>query len=188
MYLLQWSKGSAVNDPPDVTGLPSVEDARYLFSTVKFHIGQIYRLLDEATFVTNMDSFYAQGASSEKANELRSWYVQFLLVLSLGKAFLSQSKNRSEPPGSKFFKRAMAHAGPHLGVERQLDGDHIPRSSRAVPVLHGPPRIRKRICRANFYINHFFQSDHKPDDSQFTDMPSDTYCTIGGVSCAITRT
>lgn len=108
IYPLQWSVGSAVNEVYDLTGLPSAEDARYLFNTVKFHIGQVYRLLDEVDFITNMDEFYGHSAPAEKVNECRLWYVQFLLILSLGKAFLSQSKNRTDPPGSKYFVRAMS--------------------------------------------------------------------------------
>jgi proline utilization trans-activator len=107
-YPLQWEVGSAVNKPPDVTSLPCVEDARYLFNTVKFHLGQVYRLLDEKAFVTQMEEFYRQDASVEKADECRLWFAEFLLVLSLGNAFLSQSKHRKEPPGAKFFRRAMA--------------------------------------------------------------------------------
>lgn len=108
VYHLQWSVGSAVTQNPDVTGLPSIEDARYLFNTVKFHISPVYRLIDEADFVAKMEAFYWENNAVEKANQCRLWFVQFLLVLSMGKAFLSQSKSKTEPPGSKFFKRAMS--------------------------------------------------------------------------------
>jgi proline utilization trans-activator len=117
-YPLHWEDGSVVNKTPDVTGLPCVEDARYLFNTVKFHIGQIYRLLDEGAFIANMEEFYSHNSAVEKANECRLWFVQFLLVLSLGKAFLSQSKNRKEPPGAKFFKRAMSLMPDHGSLWR----------------------------------------------------------------------
>jgi proline utilization trans-activator len=107
-YPIQWEVGSAVKKKPDVTGLPGLEDARYMFNTVKFHIGQIYRLFDDDAFIANMEEFYGDNAAVEKANECRLWFVQFLVVLSLGKAFLSQSKSRTEPPGAKFFTRAMS--------------------------------------------------------------------------------
>jgi proline utilization trans-activator len=109
VYPLEWKTGSAVNEPPDVSGLPSLEDARYHFNTVKFHIGPIYRLLDESTFLSNLDEFYGNNpAAAEKASESRLWFVQFLLILTLGKALLSQSKSAGGPPGAKLFKRAMS--------------------------------------------------------------------------------
>ncbi|KAI9712006.1 MAG: hypothetical protein M1820_001714 [Bogoriella megaspora] len=113
VYDLQWQVGSAVNDVPDVIGLPSIDDTRYLFSTVKFHIGQIYRLLDTNTFIKNIEELYTQNAATKKANASRLWFVQLLLVLSLGKALLSRSRITMDPPGSKFFKRAMAMMPDH---------------------------------------------------------------------------
>jgi proline utilization trans-activator len=108
VYPMKWEVGSALNESPDVTNLPSVEDARYLFNTVKFHIGQIYRLLDEKTFSANMEEFYQPGVSSAKAKEYPLWFIQFLLVMALGKAFLTQTANKTEPIGSKYFRRALA--------------------------------------------------------------------------------
>ncbi|KAL9086680.1 MAG: hypothetical protein Q9165_006999 [Trypethelium subeluteriae] len=113
IYDLQWEVGSAVKEVPDVNSVPSIDDTRYLFNTVKFHIGQIYRLLDTDTFIKNIEEFYSQNAATEKVDASRLWFVQLLLVLSLGKALLSQSKITLDPPGSKFFKRAMAMMPDH---------------------------------------------------------------------------
>ena len=75
---------------------------------MKFHIGQIYRLLEENAFIKNMQDFYQHKTAVDKAKESRVWFVQFLLVLALGTAFLSQPKNKTRPPGAKFFERAMS--------------------------------------------------------------------------------
>ncbi|KAF6830286.1 hypothetical protein CPLU01_07461 [Colletotrichum plurivorum] len=106
IYPLKWNSSPA-DDPPDVTGLPPIEHALYLHSTVKFHLGQNYQFLDETSFVRNVEDFY-HGDPARKAAESRLWFVHFLLVLSFGQAFLSQPRNPKEPPGSKFFVRAMA--------------------------------------------------------------------------------
>ncbi|KAK1718728.1 fungal-specific transcription factor domain-containing protein [Colletotrichum acutatum] len=106
IYPLRW-KASTVNGQPDISGLPSIDHAIYLFNTVKFHLGQNYQLIDEANFVKNLEEFY-YGLASKKAAESPLWFVQFLLVLSFGQAFLSRSKDSKEPPGAKFFVRAMA--------------------------------------------------------------------------------
>ena len=105
VYALQW-RDAAPNDPPDISGLPSIDQALYLFNTVKFHLGQIYRFFDdEETFVRHVREFY-QGDAVVKASECRLWFVQFLLVLAFGNAFLSRSRGTNDPPGSKFFVRA----------------------------------------------------------------------------------
>ncbi|RMZ46286.1 hypothetical protein CA14_008158 [Aspergillus flavus] len=42
------------------------------------------------------------------ATEHRLWFILFLLVLAFGTAFLHRSKRSKDPPGSKFFIRAMS--------------------------------------------------------------------------------
>lgn len=106
IYSLRWT-AAPVDDPPDVTGLPPIEHALYLYSTVKFHLGQNYQFLDETTFVQNVEDFY-HGNPVQKAAESRLWFVHFLLILAFGQAFLSRPKNPKEPRGAKFFVRAMA--------------------------------------------------------------------------------
>ncbi|GAA82994.1 Zn(II)2Cys6 transcription factor [Aspergillus luchuensis IFO 4308] len=104
IYPLQWKSSS--DAAPDISGLPSMDYALYLFNTVKFHLGQTFRLLDEETFTTHMQEFY-YGDAIKKATDSRLWFIQFLLVLSFGKAFLDQSKKR-DPPGAAYFVRAMS--------------------------------------------------------------------------------
>jgi len=105
VYPLQWSPATA-SATPDIGGLPSIDHALYLFETVKFHLGQNYRFFDEEAFVKHMREFYSDNPV-RKAAESRLWFVQFLLVLAFGKAFLSRS-NARDPPGSKYFVRAMS--------------------------------------------------------------------------------
>lgn len=106
VYSLQWKHNSA-NGPPDTSGLPSIDQALYLFNTVKFHLGQVYRFFDDKMFLKNVHEFY-YGRPLEKAAACSLWYVQFLLVLAFGNAFLSRSRDTHEPPGAKFFGRAVA--------------------------------------------------------------------------------
>lgn len=113
VYSFQWTTGSAVNNPPDVSGLPSLEDAKYLFTTVKFHISKIYRILDERAFMSKMEEFYRNDDPVRVAGGSRLWFVEFLLILSLGKALLSVERNQKDPPGAKFFTRAMSDMPDH---------------------------------------------------------------------------
>lgn len=105
IYPLRWDVSSA-HEPPDINGLPSLDYAVYLFETVKFHLGQSYRIFDEEAFLNNLHIFY-HGDAVQRATEYRLWFIQFLLVISFGTALLSRTKG-VEPPGSKFFVRAMS--------------------------------------------------------------------------------
>ncbi|KAE8152978.1 Zn(II)2Cys6 transcription factor [Aspergillus avenaceus] len=106
IYPLQW-KPIADEEPLDATGLPSMDHALYLFNTVKFHLGEKYLFFEDETFVEHMHDFY-YGNAVKKASECRLWFIQFLLVLAFGNAFLQQSRSSGDPPGSKFFVRAMS--------------------------------------------------------------------------------
>ncbi|PYH96245.1 Zn(II)2Cys6 transcription factor [Aspergillus ellipticus CBS 707.79] len=103
IYPLQWK---CSDDAPDIGNLPSIDYALYLFNTVKFHLGQTFRLLDEEAFTTHMQEFY-YGDATKKVADSRLWFVQFLLVLAFGKAFLEKSKKK-DPPGAEYFTRAMS--------------------------------------------------------------------------------
>lgn len=113
VYPLRWDRCSS-KDAPDISGLPSLDHALYLFATVKFHLGQNYRFFDEDQFVQNVREFY-QGDPVRMASEHQLWYIQYLLVLSFGTAFLCRTKS-DKPPGAEFFVRAMALMPDHASL------------------------------------------------------------------------
>lgn len=106
IYPFAWNRVTAT-EPPDTSGLPSLDHTLYLFHIVRYHLNRTYRFFDKDYFVTQLHKFY-KSRSAEEATEPRFWFVQFLLVLALGNAFLSRPRNQSDPPGSKYFARAMA--------------------------------------------------------------------------------
>ncbi|GLB07486.1 hypothetical protein AtubIFM57258_002827 [Aspergillus tubingensis] len=111
LYPIHWNP-LPVNEHPDVSNLPSMDYALYLFNTVKFHLGHNFRLLDEANFLDHIKEFY-HGDAAKEASKNRLWFVQFLLVLAFGNAFLlpvgyRSSSDNKEPPGAKFSVRAMS--------------------------------------------------------------------------------
>ncbi|GKZ44513.1 hypothetical protein AbraIFM66951_006717 [Aspergillus brasiliensis] len=111
LYPIHWTPVS-MNEHPDVSNLPSMDYALYLFNTVKFHLGHNFRLLDEANFIHHTQQFY-RGDAAKEASKNRLWFVQFLLVLAFGHSFLLPVGYRSngdnkEPPGAKYFVRAMS--------------------------------------------------------------------------------
>lgn len=113
IYPLKWSS-SAATDMPDISGLPSLDHATYLFDTVKFHLGQSYRFFDEETFISQLKEFY-HGEPAIIARDDRLWFIQYLLVVSFGTALLCRSSTE-DPPGSKFFVRAMSLMPDHASL------------------------------------------------------------------------
>jgi proline utilization trans-activator len=116
LYPIQWQPVRAA-EHPDISNLPSIDHALYLFNTVKFHLGHNHLLIDEREFVTHVHEFY-YGDPIKQANECRLWFVQFLLVLAFGNAFLLSSKNTTDPPGAKFFLRAMSLMPDHTALSQ----------------------------------------------------------------------
>ncbi|KAL7621984.1 hypothetical protein AAE478_007485 [Parahypoxylon ruwenzoriense] len=104
VYALAWKTSSS--DLPDLSGLPSLDYAIYLFNTVKFHLGQNYRLFNEEELENQIRDFYSNAL--QKAVECRLWFVKFLLILAFGTAFQALPTDTQEPAGAKFFIRAMA--------------------------------------------------------------------------------
>ncbi|OJJ50360.1 hypothetical protein ASPZODRAFT_149702 [Penicilliopsis zonata CBS 506.65] len=105
-YQLHWDQARA-NDPPDLSGLPSLEYAIYMLKTVQFHLNPLWHLIDEDEFVRNLHEFYSNAPV--KAIEARIWYVQFLVVLAFGEAILTPVRTGTNLSSwTRFFTRAMA--------------------------------------------------------------------------------
>ncbi|KAM0508977.1 hypothetical protein ACHAPB_001861 [Verticillium nonalfalfae] len=105
IYPLHWKPASS--DAPDMTGLPSMDYAIYLFNAVKFHLGRAYRFFEDASFLSRMNEFY-DGEARTVATQHQFWFVQYLLMLAFGKAFVSRSRASKDPLGACYFTRAMS--------------------------------------------------------------------------------
>jgi proline utilization trans-activator len=104
VYKLDLSNSDSI-DLADLDGLPSLEYALYLTNTVKFHLGQLFHMFDEASFMPHLHEFYNNPVV--KIKESRLWFIQYLLIIAFGKAFLVQDGPSKLPPGFTYFARAM---------------------------------------------------------------------------------
>ena len=105
-YQIHWGHASS-DEPPDTSNLPSIDYALYMLSTVKFHLSSLYRFFDEKEFLLNLYEFYDNA--QEKAQASRLWYVQFLVILAFGEAFLTPVKTSPNTTGwTRYFTRAMS--------------------------------------------------------------------------------
>lgn len=105
-YDIKFSR-SQTEDTPDINDLPSQEHAIYLMNTANFHIGQLFHLFDETSFLRNLYELYDLGQQKVKTSRL--WYIQFLVIISFGEAFLLPSR-KANPTSvcSRHFIEAMS--------------------------------------------------------------------------------
>lgn len=106
IYPFAWNQAS-ISDPIDTSDLPSLDYVLYLFHIVRFRLGQTYRFFGDESFVPYVHRLYSDRPNA-KATEPRFAFVRFLMVLALGNAFIARPRNQNDPPGSKYFVRAMS--------------------------------------------------------------------------------
>ncbi|KAF6799430.1 C6 transcription factor [Colletotrichum musicola] len=107
-FRMQW-KPLGPGEAPDVSNLPPLDYALFLFNTAKFYLGAVFYLIDENAFIRAMHEFYEDPAA--RADASRLWYAQYLLVLAFGKAFVVNNNSNGAhagPPGVQYAARAMS--------------------------------------------------------------------------------
>ncbi|KAF2210016.1 hypothetical protein CERZMDRAFT_121896 [Cercospora zeae-maydis SCOH1-5] len=103
-FRLRWQTKTAV-EPGDLNDLPAADYALYLYNSIKFRLGELFAIMDEASFMMHFERFHREPW--QVATDHRLWFVEYLLLLAYGKALLSHP-GRSPVPGSNFAARAMS--------------------------------------------------------------------------------
>ncbi|KAJ5342368.1 hypothetical protein N7541_011492 [Penicillium brevicompactum] len=106
-YDLEWdgNKANCHHDIFDVSNLPSLDFAKYLITSVKFHCAQLFNLFDEERFMNTLTAFYQNPAREAQRSPL--WFCHLLLILAFGKMFVVQSSQQNGPAGIEYFLQAM---------------------------------------------------------------------------------
>lgn len=104
-FKIQW-KPLGYDEIPDVSNLPPLDYALFLFNSVKFYFGVMFYIIDEPSYLKHLKELYEDPIA--KATESRLWFAQYLLILAFGKAISSSSAHRDAPPGYQYAVRAMA--------------------------------------------------------------------------------
>lgn len=105
VYDLGWN-GSRINAAAtEKVILPTLHHAIYLVQSVRFHIGQLYYLYHEETFISELHRFYE--SSMDDTFKQKLWYIQFLLIMAFGKALVAKSMESEKPQGVELFVQAM---------------------------------------------------------------------------------
>ncbi|KAI1435621.1 fungal-specific transcription factor domain-containing protein [Xylaria sp. CBS 124048] len=103
-FVLDWPSTCSIG-PLSPSALPSLDYALYLMNTVKFHVGQLYHMFHEKTFLAGLYKYY-EAPYTEPAPENRLWYIHFLLIMAFGHALLSGYIGQ-RPAGSELASRAI---------------------------------------------------------------------------------
>lgn len=85
-FILQWQSKLEV-DADDLSRLPPMDHALFLYNTVKFRLGELSCIIDESSFLETFYTFHKNPL--ETAREYRLWFIEYLLILALGKALTS---------------------------------------------------------------------------------------------------
>ncbi|KAB8279511.1 hypothetical protein BDV30DRAFT_201731 [Aspergillus minisclerotigenes] len=104
-FKLQWKQVS-LEESPDVTNLPPLDYALFLYNAAKYYLASLSFLIDETLYLQELHEFYRDPAA--KAASRRSWFAQYLLVLAFGKASITQRNPSGSPAGHQYASRAMA--------------------------------------------------------------------------------
>ncbi|KAH7229904.1 hypothetical protein BKA60DRAFT_441214, partial [Fusarium oxysporum] len=85
-FVLQWQSKLEV-DADDLLRLPPMDHALFLYNTVKFRLGELFCIIDEPSFLEIFYLFHKNPLGT--AQEHRLWFIEYLLILALGKALTS---------------------------------------------------------------------------------------------------
>lgn len=110
-YDLGWNGLRSSLPEFDLTLLPQAEFAIYLINAVKFHVGQLFHLYDEDTFMLEFSRFHDDNDKAGPAMD-SLWFTHYLLILAFGHAFVTRECRSGRPPGCEFFVQAMASLPP----------------------------------------------------------------------------
>lgn len=106
IYPFAWDLISG-SEPVETGDLPSQDYVKYLLQIVRFRLSRAYRFLEDDSLLRYIHRFY-NDRSKTLSTEPRFAFVRFLMILALGHAFISRPRSCQDPPGSRYFVRAIA--------------------------------------------------------------------------------
>ncbi|KKP07460.1 hypothetical protein THAR02_00381 [Trichoderma harzianum] len=108
-FVLDWPSTSQTTPtaPLTIDRLPSLTYSLYLTDTVKFYLGPMYHLYDEDIFRQRLNEFYASGQWVEPPRSSRLWFIQYLLIMALGKALILPGSSDKRPTGCDYVLKAI---------------------------------------------------------------------------------
>lgn len=103
-YELGWD-GLRTSISSEVPMIPTLDFSIYLLNAVKFHVGQLFHVFDEPSFMEGFYAYHENPVHQTTVDPL--WYIQYLLLLAFGKAFSVQRGPNRWPAGCELFVKAL---------------------------------------------------------------------------------
>ncbi|WPH03595.1 Hypothetical protein R9X50_00647700 [Acrodontium crateriforme] len=105
-YEIGWDGRRTTTEHENPTALPTADYALFLINAVSFHCGQLFHLFNDQDFMQKFSEFHDPNADRED-EKFVLWYIHYLLILALGKAFVVRVGQGRKPPGANLFSQAM---------------------------------------------------------------------------------
>lgn len=85
-----------------------MDHAFFLYNTVKFRLGELFRIIDEPRFLGPFEDFHRQPWQTVQEHKL--WFVEYLLILAFGTALTATRGGPAAngPPGCDLAARALS--------------------------------------------------------------------------------
>ena len=107
----EWHRSSDLMDFPSAAPrLPKSESFRFFNRFISL-MGVTQHFLDPRSFSDALDLMY-QSPSARASQERTMWYIQYLLVISIGMLIGCVSDGSGTPPGNAYFAEAMRRLPP----------------------------------------------------------------------------
>lgn len=100
-----WDDTAAVFEYEQVPEDLSAEESHRLHRLFMCYMGVTQHFLDNRAFTDNLTVFYRSARSRAQMRD-SLWYVQYLLILAMGK-LLDDRLGTTQPPGAEFFGEAL---------------------------------------------------------------------------------
>ncbi|KAJ5691547.1 fungal-specific transcription factor domain-containing protein [Penicillium malachiteum] len=102
---LDGNKANCSMDIFDISSLPPPIFSLHLINSFKFHVGELFFLFEESSFMNKLAAFQQNPAQIARSSPL--WFCHYLLILAFGKSFVVQSTQSKSPSGGDHFIQAM---------------------------------------------------------------------------------
>jgi hypothetical protein len=103
---IKWCPNLDVLDGVDRLGLPSESDSRRLLDLFLSYLNITQHFLDPRAFIDTMALLF-QSEATRQAQMGKIWFVQYLLVMAVGKLLDKDTRSYNPFPGVAYFTEAM---------------------------------------------------------------------------------
>lgn len=107
----EWCSTADLVEKAPTLELPSEAESCRLLELFLAYMGTNQHFLDPRTFSDNLTLLY-QNSATQQQQKTTMWFVQYLLVMAMGKLMDNDTASTRNLPGSSYFAEAMRRLPP----------------------------------------------------------------------------